>query len=172
MLKRFRNQRGAALLETAITLPLVLLVCVSIFEFGRAFQTWQVLTNAAREGARVSVLPDSTDADVTDAVRNYMKGGKLPKWSSATVTLERSVPFGPNTASAITVDLRLRLHGAEPGRQAREKQLQPRAGHDQHVFIRADAERKLGDFTCAIESSPSSPSQCSPAAGWRTAPTT
>lgn len=103
MLKRFRNQRGAALLETAITLPLVLLVCVGIFEFGRAFQTWQVITNAAREGARVSVLPDSTDANVTDAVRNYMKGGKLPNWSSATVTLERSVPFGPNTASRITV---------------------------------------------------------------------
>ena len=87
----------------AIPLPLVLLVCVGIFEFGRAFQTWQVITNAAREGARVSVLPDSTDANVTDAVRNYMKGGKLPNWSSATVTLERAVPFGPNTASRITV---------------------------------------------------------------------
>ena len=29
MLKRFRNQRGAALIETAITLPLVLLVSVA-----------------------------------------------------------------------------------------------------------------------------------------------
>ena len=48
MLKRLRNQRGAALIETAITIPLVLLVSVSIFEFGRAFQTWQILTNAAR----------------------------------------------------------------------------------------------------------------------------
>ena len=57
MLKRFRNQRGAALLETAITLPLVLLVSVAIFEFGRAYQTWQVMTNAAREGARVRCCP-------------------------------------------------------------------------------------------------------------------
>ncbi len=103
MLKRFRTQRGAALLETAITLPLVLLVCVAIFEFGRAYQTWQVITNAAREGARVSVLPDATDDNVTDAVRNYMKGGQLLNWSSATVTLERAVPFGTNTASRITV---------------------------------------------------------------------
>ena len=30
-----------------------------IFEFGRAYQTWQVLTNAAREGARVAVLPNA-----------------------------------------------------------------------------------------------------------------
>ena len=172
MLKRFRNQRGAALLETAITLPLVLLVCVGIFEFGRAFQTWQVITNAAREGARVSVLPDSTDANVTDAVRNYMKGGKLPNWSSATVTLERVGSLRAQHRIPDHRRLRLRLHGAEPGREAREEQLQPREGHDHHVFIRADAERKLGDFTCATESSPSSPSQCSPVAGWRTAPTT
>ena len=103
MLKRFRSQRGTALLETAITLPLVLLVCVAIFEFGRAYQTWQVMTNAAREGARVAVLPDSTDAQVTDAVRNYMKGGKLQSWSSASILVERAVPFGANTASRITV---------------------------------------------------------------------
>jgi len=40
---------------------------------------------------------------VTDAVREYLKGGKLSKWSTATVTLERAVPFGTNTASRITV---------------------------------------------------------------------
>ena len=35
------------------------MVAVGIFEFGRAYQTWQVLTNAAREGARVAVLPNA-----------------------------------------------------------------------------------------------------------------
>ena len=59
-MKRIRNQRGAALLETAITIPLILAVCVAVFEFGRAYQTWQVLTNAAREGARVAILAEST----------------------------------------------------------------------------------------------------------------
>ena len=103
MLKRCRNQRGSALLETAITLPLVLLVTVGIFEFGRAYQTWQVMTNAAREGARVSVLPESTDADVENAVRNYLKNGQLPKWNSATVSMNRMVPFNGNTASQITI---------------------------------------------------------------------
>jgi hypothetical protein len=61
------------------------------------------MTNAAREGARVAVLPDTTDADVESAVRNYMKNGKLPKWNSATVSINRQVPFGTNTASQITV---------------------------------------------------------------------
>jgi Flp pilus assembly protein TadG len=103
MVKRLRNERGAALLETAITIPIVLLVTVSIFEFGRAYQTWQVLTNAAREGARVAILSDSNDQQIRDAVRNYMVGGRLPAAASASITVERTVPFGANTASRITV---------------------------------------------------------------------
>ena len=105
MLRRIRNQRGAALLETAITIPLILLVSVSIFEFGRAYQTWQVLTNAAREGARVAILADSTDAQVKQIVKDYLSGGQLPTNSvnSAAVTIERTVPFGDRTASRITV---------------------------------------------------------------------
>jgi len=103
MLKRLRNQRGAALIETAITIPLVLLVSVSIFEFGRAYQTWQVLTNAAREGARVSILTDQTDNQVTAAVRNYMTSGRLPNAASAPIVIERNVAFGGATASRITI---------------------------------------------------------------------
>ncbi|MDQ3421172.1 MAG: pilus assembly protein [Acidobacteriota bacterium] len=103
-MKRLRNQKGAALLETAITLPLVLLVCVSIFEFGRAYQTWQVLTNAAREGARVAVLSESTDAQVKSAVKAYMQGGQLPSFDIANVAVERTVPFATsNTASRVTI---------------------------------------------------------------------
>lgn len=104
MFKRLRhNQRGAALIETAITIPLVLLVSISIFEFGRAYQTWQVLTNAAREGARVSILADQTDAQVTAAVRNYMTSGRLPNAATAPVAIERSVAFNGSTASRITI---------------------------------------------------------------------
>ena len=99
-----KNERGAALIETAITIPLVLLVCVGIFEFGRAYQTWQVLTNAAREGARQAILIDKTDADVQSTVQNYMKAGGLPKYATAGVVIERNVALGTNTASRITVN--------------------------------------------------------------------
>ena len=105
MNKRIGNERGAALLETAITIPLILAICVGIFEFGRAYQTWQVITNAAREGARVAILADTTDTKVTDTVKAYMRSGALPEESvgAATVTVNRTVPFGENTASMITV---------------------------------------------------------------------
>ena len=97
------NERGAALIETAITIPIILLIAVGIFEFGRAYQTWQVLTNAAREGARVAILSDKTDAEVTTAVRSYMQAGGLPRYATAGVNIQRNVVMGPNTASRITV---------------------------------------------------------------------
>ena len=99
-----QNQRGAALIETAFTLPIILLICVGIFEFGRAYQTWQVLTNAAREGARVSILSDKTDGDVVSVVRNYMANGGLPRAATAAVNIDRNVPLGPNSASRITIN--------------------------------------------------------------------
>jgi len=77
MMKRLRSQRGNALIETAITLPILLLVSVSIFEFGRAYQTWEVMTNAAREGARIAVLDGTTDSDVRARVNQYLDIGGL-----------------------------------------------------------------------------------------------
>ena len=104
-MKRYRNQRGAALVEAAITLPIILLISVGIFEFGRAYQTWQVLTNAAREGARLAVINGSTDTDVTARVRSYMQSGSLANYGTATVTIQRSVALtGADTASRIQID--------------------------------------------------------------------
>ena len=99
-----KNERGAALIETAITIPIILLIAVGIFEFGRAYQTWQVLTNAAREGARQAILFDKTDGEVQTTVQNYMKAGGLPKYATASVVIERAVPLGTNTASRVTVN--------------------------------------------------------------------
>lgn len=103
-----RNQRGAALVEAAIIIPILLLIAVGIFEFGRAYQTWQVLTNAAREGARISVTPSGTVDNVTAAVKAYMQNGALENFDTATVTVDRAVPFvagtpGAPTASRISI---------------------------------------------------------------------
>ena len=104
-MKRMRSEKGAALIEAAITVPIILLISVGIFEFGRAYQTWQVLTNAAREGARMAVITTSTDADITARVRNYMQAGSLPNYATATVTIQRSVALtGSDTASSIQID--------------------------------------------------------------------
>ena len=99
-----RNERGAALLETAITIPIVLLICVGIFEFGRAYQTWQVLTNAAREGARIAVIAGTTDQQVADAVRAYLTSGRLSDAQAAVVNINRNDAVGEYSASRIEVN--------------------------------------------------------------------
>lgn len=98
-----KNERGAALLETAITIPIILLISVGIFEFGRAYQTWQVLTNAAREGARMAIIEANTDADVCQVVKNYISGGKLPPIGCESINVNRLVPFSGTTASQVTI---------------------------------------------------------------------
>lgn len=100
---RWSGERGAALLETAIALPLVLLVSVGIFEFGRAFQTWQVLTNAAREGARVAVLPNPAPGSVEARVSSYIVAGQLPGTASVMVERNATLAIGATTASASLV---------------------------------------------------------------------
>ena len=102
---RLANERGQALLETAITLPIVLLVAVAIFEFGRAYQTLQIVTNAAREGARMAIISTSSDAMVQSRVTDYLRSGQLGNHSTATVTINRSgtVQVGTGTASASIV---------------------------------------------------------------------
>ena len=70
-LRRWRSEDGAQLVEFALVLPLLLLVMLGIAEFGFMFQRYEVVTNAAREGARLAVLPGYTDADVQARVASY-----------------------------------------------------------------------------------------------------
>src|SRR5512145_2790287 len=103
MSKRFKNQRGSALIETAITIPILLLVSVAIFEFGRAYQTWQVLTNAAREGARVAIINGTTPDQIKAAVKTYAEVGGLAV-TDEQINVNQFKPLGPDwTSSEITV---------------------------------------------------------------------
>jgi len=58
------NQRGQSTVELVLLFPLMLVVIFLIFEFGRVFGSWLIVTNAAREGARVGVIePYNTGSD-------------------------------------------------------------------------------------------------------------
>lgn len=75
---RRREQRGQALVEFALILPLLMLVLFGIVEFGRAWNAKQVLTDAAREGARLAVVGDPTiilESQVTDRVKEKIARG-------------------------------------------------------------------------------------------------
>lgn len=61
-----KNNQGAALVEFAIVLPLLLLLLVGMIEFGLLFYNKQVLTNASREGARVGIARAGNISAIVD----------------------------------------------------------------------------------------------------------
>lgn len=77
MSRRLSSESGAELIEFAITFPLLLLIGLGIVDFGLLFQRFLVVTNAAREGARVAVLPGYGDGDVKARVDLYLKASGL-----------------------------------------------------------------------------------------------
>jgi Flp pilus assembly protein TadG len=77
-LRRWHSEDGSNLVEFALVLPMLLLVVLGIAEFGFIFQRVEVVTNAAREGARMAVLPGYTSADVITRVRAYTTEGRIP----------------------------------------------------------------------------------------------
>jgi Flp pilus assembly protein TadG len=68
-----RDQDGAAAVEFALLLPLLVLLLFGLIQFGIAFNTKIQATNAAREGARMAVVGIDNWADV---------GGGLPFWQA------------------------------------------------------------------------------------------
>ena len=72
---RVRSEAGAELVEFALVLPMLLLVFGGIVDFGLLLQRQQVVTNAAREGARLAVLPGYTAADVQARVTQFVREG-------------------------------------------------------------------------------------------------
>jgi len=102
-----RSENGAELIETALTLPLLLLVVAGIIEFGFVFQKYEVITNAAREGARVLVLPAFGPTDAQARVNQYLTAAGLDPLL-ATVPLPgaaTTTDLGTSCISTITASL-------------------------------------------------------------------
>ena len=57
-----RRERGQAMVEFALVLPIFLLVLLGVFDFGRAIYAYNDVANAAREGARTAIIYQSEDA--------------------------------------------------------------------------------------------------------------
>jgi Flp pilus assembly protein TadG len=52
----WKEESGAELFEAALVLPILLMLLLGIVTFGRAYNEYQTITRAAREGAREAVL--------------------------------------------------------------------------------------------------------------------
>lgn len=69
-----KNHNGAAVVEFALLMPFLFLLIFGIIEFALILFNQQVITNAAREGARLGVIvrtPRVSDEEIKDEVKSY-----------------------------------------------------------------------------------------------------
>ena len=112
------NERGSALVEAALTMLGFLVILFAIFEAGRMLSIQQTLTNAAREGARLAVLPRQggtdtlpSDTAVQARVQSFLNASGL---NGATATLNVNQAYNPGGAgtpvySLVTVTVPYRI---------------------------------------------------------------
>lgn len=95
---RLHNEdRGAAAVEFALVLPILVLIICGIVDFGRAYNANLALTHAAREAARIWAL-GGTAAETSTAATTAAVGLTV---TSVTTT---TCAFGNPTTVTVTAD--------------------------------------------------------------------
>ncbi|MDD3850658.1 MAG: TadE/TadG family type IV pilus assembly protein [Firmicutes bacterium] len=99
-----RDSGGQALVETALVIPLLLLLLMGIIQFGLIFNTDFILTNASRAGARAAMLGKS-DTEIETIVEGAVAGLDTAKLTVDTTPSEGSRSYG----DPVTVEVRYQL---------------------------------------------------------------
>ncbi len=102
-LKKDKNQNGAAAVELALLLPVLIAIIFGISQFGIAFNNWIIITNAAREGARLASVGLFTEEKVKayapeGFIISATKSGVTGKGNPVTVevvgkAIDLNIPF-------------------------------------------------------------------------------
>lgn len=95
----FKSQRGQSLTEFALVIPIFVIVLCGIVEFSRMYETANVITSAARAGARVAAVTNPSVTQATNAARAVLTAANI---YNASVSVS-----GPNSSNQVTVTVRL-----------------------------------------------------------------
>jgi Flp pilus assembly protein TadG len=105
-LQRLRNERGQAMVEFALVLPILMALLLGIIQFGIVFNNYITLTDATRAGARkaaVSRFVGDSGASAKAAVENSAQGldqSKLAPTISVTASPDWNTPGNDVTVTA------------------------------------------------------------------------
>lgn len=110
------NRKGQSMVETALVLPIILLIVIGTIEFGRILSAWMVITHASREGARMASLGASgleveqrVDAvsdslDLTNLTVTISPSGSLGRGDMVTVNVTYSIDLMTPFIGAVVGD--------------------------------------------------------------------
>ncbi|MHC5073526.1 MAG: TadE/TadG family type IV pilus assembly protein [Planctomycetota bacterium] len=100
--------RGITFVETALVLPLVLLLVFALMEYGWAFYKMHLISNAARVGARIAVRPNvDYNLDVGDAINDLMTQADISDYSFACYYYDTAITNLNNVPVGDPIELRL-----------------------------------------------------------------
>lgn len=102
MLPRHGDERGAAAVEFALILPLLVMLVFGIVQFSIVYNRTQGLHAAAREGARLASLPSTTVDEIEARVEKALMGVL-----DDPADYDIDVPTGPCTNSGDTVEVKV-----------------------------------------------------------------
>lgn len=105
--ERARREAGVALIEAAFVLPILLVLCIGMLDFGRAFHMKSLLDQAAREGVRVAVVTDPDPDIVASRVTSVLAGSGVAPTAVTVV--------GPDAANLVTVTVSATFSFITPG---------------------------------------------------------
>ncbi len=98
-----QSETGQAMVEFALVAPLLMMLVIGVFEFGRAWNVYQVITEAARAGARAAVVADAgvTQDSVVATIRQGLtRAGLNPSGANISLTGWRA---GTGTPASVTI---------------------------------------------------------------------
>lgn len=95
---------GQSFVEFALVLPVFLMLVLGILDMARAYSALQIVTNAAREGARTGIISASSSADVTSSVDTYLGAGGQTGCATTGSNLGGAGTVGDSTTVTVSCD--------------------------------------------------------------------
>lgn len=103
-MKRLRScERGQAITEFALVIPILLLLLMGVVELGRIFHAYLVVSETARDAARY--LSVGADDQVSTSVQNDTQSLDQSQ-NKVTYTITPSDPTQRTSGSAVTIQIR------------------------------------------------------------------
>ena len=88
-LRQSRRRRGIAAVEAAVVLPVIVLLTFGFIEIGYLVDSYHILHDAARQGARAAVGPENSNAEVQAAVLSSLNNSISVDSNAVTVRISK-----------------------------------------------------------------------------------
>lgn len=103
---KVRHMRGQSMVEFALCLSLLIMILLGVFDLGRAFHAYIVITNAAREGAYYGAMHPTDNNGIVARVIGEAEGSGVAL-SAANVSVSSTGVSGTPICITVSYDFAL-----------------------------------------------------------------